>query len=462
MTLAFHAAAPDGEWTNDPNALVHVDGAYRLFVQHQSDAPASQATGWARYSSTDLLHWTFDGPVIPAAEQAWAYSGSVLASTGGLEAFHTIHDSGSGLQRQVRRTSDDAGLTWRPAPLETLDGEPARNARDPYVFQQGSGSGWSMLLAHPCDWNAGPDDPPSELVILRSEGRVSWWKVGGIGPWSPRGVLWEVPVLVQMGEHAVLFVSLVDRRSGGADCSVRAWVGTFDGETFVRSHEWPDAGELVDLGPDFYAVMASAAGGWPRPKPVFVAWLSSWETARRMDWPGFAGGPTTLPREISLERIEGRLRLLHKPAAGLVAAFDTPLPSAPVAGLAEAWFDGSASFTLSITSPTVTATISGDPGSGRLSVARDGADWLRWERTHSGVLAKAARRGLYIFIDGPCVEIFAEPDGRSLSLALPQGGEPLVATLDVGGAAFPLTWKAMASSLTALSGEMHRPVRGAV
>ena len=63
--LAFHAAPPAGQWINDPNGLVYAGGAYRLFAQHRADAPAFRETGWAGFSSPDLLRWTCDGAVIP-------------------------------------------------------------------------------------------------------------------------------------------------------------------------------------------------------------------------------------------------------------------------------------------------------------------------------------------------------------------------------------------------------------
>ena len=40
-----------------------------------------------------------------------------------------------------------------------------------------------------------------------------------------RGILWEVPVLVDFGICHALIVSSVDRREGGSECAVRYWLG---------------------------------------------------------------------------------------------------------------------------------------------------------------------------------------------------------------------------------------------
>ena len=187
MSLAFHASPPPGEWLNDPNGLVHVDGRWRLFVQHRADAPAFRATGWARLSSPDLLDWTWDGPVIAADGDDWAYSGSVMRDGAGLVATHTVHDAANGQERQVRRTSGDGGASWSAA--APLIGA-ARNSRDPFVFDGGA----AMLLARPCDWD--DVNTASHLAIWRC-GDGGWQETGRIGPWHPPGVMWEVPVVLR-------------------------------------------------------------------------------------------------------------------------------------------------------------------------------------------------------------------------------------------------------------------------
>ena len=73
--FGFHAAPPAGHWINDPNGLIFADGRYRLFVQHRSDSPDYVVTGWARFSSDDLLNWEWDGEVLSSNAEGFAYSG---------------------------------------------------------------------------------------------------------------------------------------------------------------------------------------------------------------------------------------------------------------------------------------------------------------------------------------------------------------------------------------------------
>lgn len=162
MSFAVHAAPPPGEWLNDPNGLAFVDGQWRLFVQHSAAAPDFKAIGWARLSSPDLLHWSWDGPVIAPDQLGQAYSGSITSEDGALSAYLTRHDGTT--QREVRLTSFDGGAPWRQG---SVFGPASRNMRDPFVFFSAVTNDWRMLIAEPCDWNDWRHDPPSTLAVWR-------------------------------------------------------------------------------------------------------------------------------------------------------------------------------------------------------------------------------------------------------------------------------------------------------
>lgn len=439
MTLAFHAAPPPGEWLNDPNALYYADGAYRLLAQHRADAPDFRATGWARFSSPDLLVWRQDGVAIAPEADAWAYSGSVIATGGGLEAIHTLHEAG--LEQQVARTSADHGATWSGAiALPTL-GAPRRNRRDPFVFR--FDDGWRLLLAEPCDWHGWRDEPPSRLRLFASEDRRVWRDVGVIGPFHPPGVMWEVPLLAEVDGRWALIVSTVDRRNEGAECAARGWVGDFNGARFTPDPRAPAEGQRLDLGPDFYAPMTSTRAGWPHERAACVGWLSSWATAREMPWPGFAGGSISLPRTLALARRAAGPSLAMRPFAGLAERFVEPCGQVPRAGCGRIEIGGNAALSITLSSARATATIALDGASGAVTVTRVGGAPFDWRRREPVALADRATRSIGIFVDGPAIELFALEDGVSVSLALPGDGEAFEIAASLGGAAVALSWSTL-------------------
>lgn len=430
--LAFHAAPPAGEWLNDPNVLGATPGGYRLYAQHRADPPDFRATGWGMFESGDLLGWRWAGVALPAEAGAWAYSGSGVRTRAGLELFHTVHDPHSGLQHQ-RHLLPDTG-SWQRAPDDTVLARPIANRRDPFVFAwQGE---WRMLLTQSCDWHGWRDDPPSYLVVLASVDRRHWREVGRIGPWHAAGVMWEVPVMVRLDGTDVLFLSLVDRRDDGATCSVYGWAGRFDGEAFAVDPAFPAGGQLVDLGPDYYAQVPGIAGDWPAASP-FVAWAASWATARAPIWPGFAGGPITLPRSIEVRRVGAEMRLWSTPWPALLDHFG-PVATRPESGRGTASLLGSAPYSLTVAGQGGVLRVSGDPGSGTLTATREAADGFGWSADHPGAVLRSGERHLSLFIDGPLIELFDESSGSSLTAALP-GGVASV-HLDVQQTPVPFAW----------------------
>jgi sucrose-6-phosphate hydrolase SacC (GH32 family) len=409
VTLAFHAAPPSG-WINDPNALYAHDGRFRMLMQRRTDAPAFVETGWGLAESDDLLRWRWCGEAISAEAAAWAYSGSVVSSGSALEAFHTVHAPDG--ETQVRRTSHDGGATWSAAATLPVPRTAAR--RDPFVFAWGGG--WRMLLARPCPWEGWEAAAPSVIEVWASPDRADWAQVGEIGSWDPPGVLWEVPVLLPdaAGDAATLIWSRVDRRGGGAACSALWRRGRFDGTGFVADGE----AEPFDYGPDFYAPMLNVAEGWPDGERVAVGWIGSWDTARRMPWPGFAGGPISVPRAVGPGLTVG---LPERPRA----AFAKPVERVPVAGLGTAICDD---FVV-------------EAGNLRIASDRDalvverrggGFDWhRRWPALPTSA------NSLDILRDGPVFELFV--GGRSVTAAVQGDGWSLTSR----GRAVPVDWQVL-------------------
>lgn len=436
MTLRFHATAPGGQWLNDPNALYYRDGAFTLLAQHRADGPEFRSTGWARLTSPDLLRWRFADVAIPPEGERWSYSGS-LAPVESLEAIHTLH--AAGLESQVWRTSAD-GKSWSAAvPLASL-GPPQRNRRDPFIFR--FEDEWRLLLSEPCDWHEWRDEGASRLRLFGSQDRIEWSELGTIGPFHPPGVMWEVPLLVPISGHWVLFISCIDRRGDGAPCSVRGWVGSFDGTEFQTDRATDPDGQLIDLGPDFYALMQSSDAGWPLPEPAFVAWLSSWQTARAMAWPGFAGGPISLPRSLRVESVEGEPRIMSYPLPGLAEQFTRPGGHSSATGLA-ALDAGSGVIELDFRSGDGRARIVLDCAGGRMTVEREAPPPLRYETQAERAFPPGADARLQLFVDRNIIELFELGAGWSASIALPDDENAMRVDARIDGQPIALRWRTL-------------------
>lgn len=398
--MRFHAAAPRGEWINDPNGLAFVDGRYRLFVQHRADAPDFTVTGWARLSSDDLLHWEWDGVVLPADAAGYAYSGSTgVGRDGALLAWHTRHRPDAAVrERQYCASSRDGGVSWQHVAGPV--GPAGHDARDPFVFRHAGAC--HMLLARPCSW----DDPTgmSALQLVRQQRDGSWGAATTVDVPIPAGVLCEVPSLIRRGNIWLLLASFVDRRGPATTSWSGYWPGRFAAGQFMATTPSPIR---IDHGPDFYAPIANLAAGWPAPS-MLIGWASGWATARHLQLAGGGhGGALSLPRRFALAG--GRLNVL---------------PPAAAAGLARmlAWQSQGC---LRITSGSAQAMIRLAPG--RITITRQGSADSAWNWARDSRDSRIGRRAA-LFFDAGLVELFI--GGAAATLMVPGDNHRLEWTHD--------------------------------
>ena len=393
----FHASPLPGEWINDPNALFFDGLKYRLFAQHSNSSPDFKTVNWGAFSSADLIEWQWEGVVIAATSEHSIYSGSVCA-TGATtnEAFYTRHDRSSGWQTQGRAVAPSWTDTGVPL------GPEGANCRDPFVFRHASSAGWHMILALPCDWVNWSDDKPSRLSVWHSDDRLNWQRKGTIGPWDPKGVMWEVPVLLSFGPVDALILSLVDRRGGRAECSVRYWLGHFSGQDFLPDSEFPAEGILLDLGPDFYAAIPNVAEGWSDEDRAIIAWGSNWQTAKSFVWPGdIHGGPLTMVRRLLLE--DGRLK-------------QRPYKKVEPLATSYRWRNGEP-LSIVVTTELASLVIELD-GDGTMCAERQCEDMAQcWSRAVDHLLAVPS--DVLVFNDSGFVEVFFIETGLVLTAFLP-------------------------------------------
>ncbi len=291
----FHFA-PRRNWMNDPNGLVFWRGEYHLFFQHNPDGDRWASMSWGHAVSPDLVRWT-ELPVAMrfTAEEAF-FSGTVVGTADGLVAAYTSVDP---LGRQTQRFArSDDGTVWTPLPGRLTDPDP--DFRDPKLVR--TADGWLLLVALPVQ---------RRIRFYRSPDLLDWRPVGEFGPAGDTTGIWEMPDLVRLpagdGTRDVLLVGVVSGGPGGG-CGTQYFLGDFDGASFTAT----DTG-WVDLGPDYYAA-ATFSGTTGR--TVGLAWLNDWRYAEAVPTSPWRG-VLSVPRELGLHTVGGRLRLVQRPVPEL-------------------------------------------------------------------------------------------------------------------------------------------------
>jgi fructan beta-fructosidase len=145
----FHFTARRG-WLNDPNGLVHFDGEYHLFFQHNPYGWDWGNMHWGHAVSPDLVHWTELGEALtPRRYGDWCFSGSAVVDRENTSGFGTkekpplvaaFTSTGRG---ECIVFSNDRGRTWTE-----FDGNPVvkHEGRDPRLLWHFATKRWVMAV----------------------------------------------------------------------------------------------------------------------------------------------------------------------------------------------------------------------------------------------------------------------------------------------------------------------------
>ncbi len=314
----FHFT-PEIHWMNDPNGLVYFDGEYHLFYQYNPHGNEWGHMSWGHAVSRDLVHWQHLPIALHEEYGVMAFSGSAVVDVRNTSGFGADDRpplvaifTGHGHQRQTQDLafSRDRGRTWtKYADNPVLDVGEA-DFRDPKVFWHAPTERWVMV------------------VVLAVQKKVQFYGSTDLKAWTllsefgPAGVKdkpnWECPDLFELpieGEPGqTRWVLEADMGSGAiaGGSGGEYFVGTFDGTRFVPDRE---ESEWVDFGRDFYAPVSwsdiPAADG----RRLWIGWMNNWETCLNPTYPWRSA--MSVPRELTLRRIDGRLRLCQHPAREL-------------------------------------------------------------------------------------------------------------------------------------------------
>lgn len=309
----FHFT-PELNWMNDPNGLVFHEGKFHLFYQYNPLANDWGHMSWGHAISEDLFHWNHLPIAIRDQFQEMAFSGSAVVDHNNLSqlgssqnppliAIYTGH--GDGRQTQNLAISNDNGLTW-----QRFDGNPVLDLgkadfRDPKVFWYAPDQRWIMVVSLAVE---------KKIQIYASKNLKQWQYLSEFGPAGSEGKLnWECPDLFPLkvvGEEETRWILEVDMGSGAiaGGSGGEYFVGQFDGKTFRADSQ---QSQWVDHGRDFYAPISWNNVPEEDGRRIWIGWMNNWETCLVPTYPWRSA--MSIPRQLSLRRFDGDLRLCQQP-----------------------------------------------------------------------------------------------------------------------------------------------------
>jgi fructan beta-fructosidase len=157
------------------------------------------------------------------------------------------------------------------------------------------------------------------IQFYRSTDLKAWTLLSEFGPAGAANKpnwecpdLFELPIENEPGAtrwvlHAGMGNGAVAGGSGG-----EYFTGTFDGTRFVadsRESQW------ADYGRDFYAAVSWSNIPQSDGRRIWIGWMNNWETCLNPTVPW--RGAMSIPRELTLRRVHGKLRLCQQPVREL-------------------------------------------------------------------------------------------------------------------------------------------------
>lgn len=321
-------------WMNDPNGMFYKDGLYHLYFQYNPYGSVWGNMHWGHSTSTDLMHWKFEGCAI--VPDAWGaiFSGSCVVdheNTAGfgkeaVVAFYTSAKSTpwGDIQMQSMAYSLDNGKTFTKYEGNPILTSSEKDFRDPKVFWYAPGKHWVMILA-----------VGQHMEIYSSVNLKEWKKESEFGAMQgAHGGVWECPDLVEIpveGTREKKWVLICNLNPGGpfGGSAAQYFVGSFDGKMFVN--ESPTQTKWMDWGKDNYATVT-----WnnaPDGRCIALGWMSNWQYANNVPTRQYRSA-NTLARDLTLYREGQELYLKSTPSVEVKKARGkkVSIPSFKVSG----------------------------------------------------------------------------------------------------------------------------------
>lgn len=394
-------------WMNDPNGMFYKDGIWHLYFQHNPFGSQWENMTWGHSTSTDLVHWTFEGD--PVQPDVWGaiFSGSAVVdkeNTAGFgkDAVVALYTSAAESQIQSMAYSTDNGKTFTKYEGNPVITSNVPDFRDPHMFWNEDIKKWNMILA------AG-----QHMEIYTSDNLKDWKLESSFGAeYGNHGGVWECPDLMKMkvkGTDKEKWMLICNINPGGpfGGSATQYFIGDFDGYKFVCDTK-PEVTKWMDYGKDHYATVTFDNA--PDGRHVAIAWMSNWQYANLVPTKQYRSC-NSIPRDLGLFEYDGDIYCSVLPSPEMTAARKTKKPGKAITEACELIVNPKRDVTI--------ITLSNDKGEEVVMKYDAKAKTFSMDRTNSGkmdfstdfpAVTEAPTFGkisqLRIFIDKSSIEVF--------------------------------------------------------
>ena len=303
-------------WMNDPNGMFYKDGVWNLYFQHNPYGSQWENMTWGHSTSTDLVHWKYEGDAVESDALGTVFSGSAVVdkentSGFGKGAVIALYTSAGESQTQSLVYSTDNGKTFHKYEGNPVITSNVPDFRDPHMFWNEDIKKWNMILA------AG-----QHMEIYTSDNLKDWKLESSFGEmYGNHGGVWECPDLMKMkvrGTDKEKWMLICNINPGGpfGGSATQYFIGDFDGHKFTCESK-PEVTKWMDYGKDHYATVTFDNA--PAGRRVAIAWMSNWQYANQVPTLQYRSG-NSIPRDLGLFEYKGETYCSVVPSPEITAA----------------------------------------------------------------------------------------------------------------------------------------------
>ena len=303
-------------WMNDPNGMFYKDGVWNLYFQHNPYGSQWENMTWGHSTSTDLVHWKYEGDAVEPDALGTVFSGSAVVdmentSGFGKGAVIALYTSAGESQTQSLVYSTDNGKTFHKFEGNPVITSNVPDFRDPHMFWNEDIKKWNMILA------AG-----QHMEIYTSDNLKDWKLESFFGEkYGNHGGVWECPDLMKMkvrgtGKEKWMLICNINPGGPSGGSATQYFIGDFDGHKFTCDSK-PEVTKWMDYGKDHYATVSFDNA--PNGRRVAIAWMSNWQYANQVPTQQYRSG-NSIPRDLGLFEYKGETYCSVVPSPEMTAA----------------------------------------------------------------------------------------------------------------------------------------------
>ena len=270
---AYHHSPAYG-WMNDPNGMFYKDGVWNLFFQHNPYGSLWDNMTWSHATSTDLVHWKFEGAAIEPDALGTIFSGSAVVdkdNTAGFgpDAVVAYYTSAGKAQTQSMAVSTDNGKTFTKYANNPVLVSDIPDFRDPHVIWYAPESKWILIVSE-----------KQHMKLFSSKNLKDWTFESDFGEgYGSHAGVWECPDLLDMGNGHWILVCNINPGGPFGGSATQYFTGSFDGHKFTCDTD-PSVTKWMDWGKDHYATVTF--NNAPNGRHVALPWMSNWQYAAQV------------------------------------------------------------------------------------------------------------------------------------------------------------------------------------